>query len=302
MSMRKIQQFKKSISTASLVLFLAFLFSGIPVQGATAPKFFLESPSIKMSASSEFNVSVYLKTETLANALDIEISYPEDKLEFLDFNNARSIVDLWQAKPSLLANGNIGFSGGIIKSWSGDRGLIVNLSFRALSNGEAKLSFAKKDLYLADGRGTKISTDFSSAVVVISENSTPIKIEENTGDKTPPDLLLQIVKNPADGVSLIVFNATDPESGIKQSEIRFKKWWAYSDWQVAENPVIYPSGVWQVELRTMNNAGIENIKFISRPSKLVYKIGTILFALLFIVYVVKSVYNKREPEIKSYGT
>ena len=170
---------------------------------------------------------------------------------------------------------------------------MVTLSFRAKEVGTATVYFPKKDLYLADGMGTKTFADSASVTISVKENAKEVVIEPiKTGDKTPPDLVLTVVKNKGDNNTLVVWNATDPESGIKQTEIRFKKWFKYGEWMIAENTVVYPMDAWQIELRTMNNEGISNIKFFSSPMKIVYKVILILFAVIFLVYVSKWVYNK----------
>ncbi len=270
------------------------------VDGAQA-KFYFQTSNSTLAPGSEFNIPVYLDTDTKANALDIEISYPKDKIKFLDSSNARSIVDLWQVKPKMLPNGNIGFSGGMIQGFAGTKGLIITLSFRALSAGDANLSFVKKDLYLADGKGTKMSPSTSPLTLSVKEGEKVVVIEESHGDKTPPDLTLTVIKNNGENNTLLVFNATDPESGIKLTEARFKKWFSYGEWVEVQNPILYSRDIWQAELRTQNNEGAINIKFVSTPMRLAYKLLLILISVIFIVYVAKWVYNKvKPPRIKQY--
>lgn len=299
MNIAKQFQKTKKITLGTLALsFIFFILSGSSALAAN-PRFYLSAPSGSISPNSEFNLTIYLDTTISTNALNVEIGYPKEQLQFLNYNNTGSIVDLWQTQPKVLADGNIGFSGGILKGWSGKKGVVMNLSFRALKPGDAKIVFVRNDLYLADGKGTKLSGDVSSAKISISENAKQVEIVVETPgvDQTPPDLTMQVVRNPKDGVMLVVFNSNDRESGVKNTQIRFKKWFYYGAWFNALNPVVYPKGVWQIELKTLNNAGLENHKFYSTPSKLIYKLVMLLFLVIFLVYVLKRVYNKRSKKI-----
>jgi hypothetical protein len=116
--------------------------------------------------------------------------------------------------------------------------------------------------------------------------------EEFKKDETPPDIVLTLVKNPKEDLSLIVFNAKDLESGIKETQIRFKKWFSFTPWISAQNPVLYPPGVWVVELKATNNAELENIETLKMPWKIWKKFLIILLPLIFLVFLSVSLYNK----------
>lgn len=172
-----------------IILFLTFFTSSHVSLGApkvVANQVFIKGPTSALAPGSEFTVSVLVDVENPINAFDLEVTYEKDKLEFLNSDNTDSIVDIWQSPPSILPNGNIGFGGGILKAFHGERGLIIKLSFKALRPGEPKMTFVKNNLYIADGKGTEISAsavNFSLSVKesgkVVSTPTTPFKPTES---------------------------------------------------------------------------------------------------------------------------
>lgn len=267
---------------------------------ALGPKAYMTGPVGVIAPRSEFNVSVYIDAVDPVNAVDMEIKFPKDKLQFLKSNDAGSLIDLWQTKAAVLPNGNIGFSGGIMRSFTGNHGLLLTLSFKALTSGNPEISFVTKNIFLANGEGTKVSLPSTSLTASVQEGVKVVAIvptQTETEDSTVPELTLTTVENPADGVTLIVFNAKDPESGIKSTTMRFKKWRTWSAWFSVVNPSVYPAGAWVIEVKAENNKGLENTQSISQPSKMVVKIIFPVFVLIILVYIIKQVYNKRKLSV-----
>jgi hypothetical protein len=263
---------------------------------ATSSKVYFKLPSSSITPKSEFIVDVLLDTDTSINAVDLQIFYSSDKLKFLGFNNTGSIVDIWQGGPTLLRSGHIELTGGVLKSFSGIGGKIISMSFRANDIGEVKLFFERNNLYLANGQGTKILADISSLAMTIVENGIKTVLPENkTIDFTPPGIFLNISKDPIQGNSLIIFEATDKESGIKIVEMRVKKWFSWGDWEIVENPVLYSSGVWQIELRATNNSNLTITKSLTLSNVLFKKLSFVVLVFIFVLLVL-TVYNKYRRE------
>jgi len=278
----------------SQVLFFGLFFGSANFVFAETRLYF-EGISKSVSPNSEVDIKIFLSANRLANALTLEVAYPKDKLDFIGFNNASSIVDLWQFQPKVLTNGNIGFSGGMIRGWVGDKGLIGTLSFKVLNDGEAKISFEKREIYLADGKATKVVPNNNNFNLSIDKASEKMFVEKfKPDDITPPEVSFSVIKNPSDNVSLIIFNSSDKESGIKDTKMRFKKWWSFGEWIVVESPVVYPGGAWQIELRITNNSMGSKNEIISDTGLLVARIIYTLFPLFLLVYMVREVYNKKK--------
>ncbi len=279
----------------------SFLFLGWGSVHATGSIYFAGPEEI--TVDSGVTISVIIDADTRINALDLEISYEREKLKFLSFNNAGSIIDFWQAKPALIEEGRLHLSGGIMSGFAGAKGQIIKLSFTAIGSGTAKLDFVKKYIYLANGKGTEVVPNSNNFDLLIQAKGETEIVKETTEaeyptDTTPPDVLLTLVKNPSDGNSLIVFNATDKESGIFDTEIRYKKWLAFSSWESASNPVLRPKGAWAIELKAKNNAGLENIKALNMPWRLISKV-MIFFLLGGLVVLSFTLYNKYERKSRT---
>ena len=85
----------------------------------------------------------------------------------------------------------------------------------------------------------------------------------------------------------------DKESGIKSTQMRFKKWFTYSPWVEVINPVVYPKDVWSVELKVVNNKGLEDIKSLSFYKLFYQKIIILFLTLIVILFISYRVFNQR---------
>jgi len=286
------------------ILIIGIFCISVRAHAFSDPTIYLETNTDQVGEQSELSVSVLVDTSTSINAADLQILYPADKLEFLGFNNAKSIISFWQNSPSLLTKGHIQLTGGILQQFKGEKGLIVNLTFKALKVGDSVINFERSNLYLADGKGTKISANYLPvALKIISSNSevknetSVLPVTTNMKDVTPPVIFLQFSKKTDTSPALVVFDAKDQESGIKSTEIRFKKWFKWSNWQLAENPILYPAGVWDIELKAINNSGLESVKNISIDSEVVKKIFSVCVVIFLLIISCFLMYNKNKRKI-----
>jgi len=276
-----------------ILVLVIFTYFFIP-QISNASNVYLKSMNSVLSPESEFKVDVLINSEVAVNAVDLQIYYPLDKLKFLDFNNANSIVDLWQGGPEVLKNGHIKLTGAILHSFKGNSGQIISIMFKALNSGNVDISFERTDLYLADGKGTKILANSSSFSMAVNESAPKIisSIQDvSIKDYTPPDIFLGISQDSFGTNSLVVFNAVDKESGIKSTQIRFKKWLIWSEWQIAQNPVLYPSGVWKIQVKAENNSNLMTTKTLFLSNKFFQKLSVVIVGFLF-VFLFFALYNK----------
>ena len=281
-----------------LLSFFFFLGHNVLVLAITKSSIYFVEPNIAVAPGSDFSIDVLLDATEPINAIDLEIIYPKDKLKFLNFDNTHSIVNIWQESPALFSDGNIHLVGGIFKSFTGEKGLVIKLVFRALEIGQPELSFVKNNIYLADGKGTKLLVDTLISNISITKNATvtilPSLDIEKTPDDSLPNILFEQTQSPVDGATLIVFYATDLESGIKQTQMRIKKWWSYSLWQDVQNPVLYPTGAWNIEFKAINNVGLESVKSLSWMGELFKKILILFFLCIILVFGIIWVYNKKK--------
>jgi len=140
-----------------------------------ALKVYFSGPSESVAPGSTISVGVLVDSGSPINAFDFAIVFPVDKFEFLGSDNTGSIVDIWQTKPSVDIPGKVVFSGGILEPFSGVKGSLVKLSFKVLDTSSSadlgKISFEKRDLFVADGQGTKVVASPSDINISIKANA-----------------------------------------------------------------------------------------------------------------------------------
>jgi hypothetical protein len=291
----------KKILSISLILVLFFIFLAIgkTVYAANDGTIYFAGPTTALSPESVFTVSVLLDVDNPVNAVDFEISYLPEELKFLSSDDTRSIVDLWQTKPTKGASGSIVLIGGISKPFEGKGGSIINLTFEALGIGQSKLTFKKDSVYAADGKGTELAVNaliynvsvIADAPKVIQISTLGTSDDADIVDNSPPEVFLEKTISSADRSSLIVFRATDPESGIQRTQMRVKRWWSFSDWVDVVNPVLRLEGAWSVELKAVNNVGLGTVKSLSWKDELYKKILLALSPIIILLIFIFLVYN-----------
>ena len=181
----------KSKTKIKLFLPILLLFFASTASADTSSSVYFSGPDVAIAPDSEFIVNLSLDTKNPINAFDFEISYPKNKINFLGSDNSDSIVDIWHTTPSVLADGNVGFSGGLLKSFTGTKGNVVNLSFKVLSSGKLNLALKKSDLHLADGKATKAVVHASPFTISVTENGENLSSHLASFQNTSFDLLIR---------------------------------------------------------------------------------------------------------------
>lgn len=140
------------------IICLLFLPALARAQGDAA--LFFNPASATFLVGSTFNLSVVLDTKgSSVNTIEVEISFPPDKIQLTNPSVGQSIIQLWPAPPNFSnKEGKIYFIGGIPSPGiiTSD-GVVLTLTFRVISPGDAQISFGGQTSVLAnDGLGTNI--------------------------------------------------------------------------------------------------------------------------------------------------
>ncbi|HEY4523854.1 MAG TPA: hypothetical protein VJK04_03220 [Candidatus Paceibacterota bacterium] len=164
---------KLSIFFFVLLLPLAtFFYPQTSVHGAGFATLSLGPGSGTFVVGSTFTVSVFLDTGgESANALDVYIAFPPDKLQVVSPSTGKSIIGVWTSQPSFdNQNGAIHYQGGIpTPGINTTNGLISTITFRAKVPGRAVIRFERDGnsgsrVFLNDGRGTEFLGNTNSAI------------------------------------------------------------------------------------------------------------------------------------------
>ena len=141
------------------IIFIFFLVSGLTAV-ARAATLYLLPQSQNVYKGDSFLVEVRLDSGGEGvNAAQVNLNFPTDLLEIVDFNKGGSIFSFWVIEPKSKDN-LIFLTGGIPGGFKGD-GLILKINFLAEEIGEAKISFNEDSkVLLNDGKGTPAKLNF----------------------------------------------------------------------------------------------------------------------------------------------
>ena len=240
---------------STLGLFLALFFIVLPAS-ANRSRFYFETTG-PATVGSVVSVKVLFDDDLPVNAYAVQIVYPADALEFIGFNDARSIIDVWENK-MLLASGTVAIAGGSTVPFNGTKGELITLDFKALREGKVDIAFARTAAYAANGRGTAISPANEELTLAIGPvGGGAAGATNETADRASPQIrFLAIVPNPFNTrEKLLSFSVADSGSGVKSSEIRTRSLFFWSDWSAVANPALLTNSAWAVEFRATDNAG-----------------------------------------------
>lgn len=126
--------------------------------------------SRSVSVGENISIPVFISTSgsESANAVAATVNFPADKLRVVSVSES-GIVDLWAEKPAYSnTRGTVTFQGVTYNpGYSGTNGRVISITFRALREGDAILSFSDRSILANDGEGTEILTGSGSATIQI---------------------------------------------------------------------------------------------------------------------------------------
>jgi hypothetical protein len=104
-----------------------------------------------------FDVSVFLDTQGESiNAIDLQMSFPPDKLQLVSPKTSLSIIEVWTSQPKFNnLTGTVKLQGGIPNGVNLSNALVATFTFRVKSVGQAVIKFSDGSrVLLNDGLGT----------------------------------------------------------------------------------------------------------------------------------------------------
>lgn len=126
---------------------------------AQAANFSLSPSSGTYTVGSTFEVSVLVDTQNQEiNALQMQLSFPADKLQLVSPSAGSSIIEIYTTPPRFdNSAGRVEIVGGIPNGINVKSGLVSKLTFRVKGLGSASLRFTgESQILLNDGRGTNV--------------------------------------------------------------------------------------------------------------------------------------------------
>lgn len=141
-------------------------------------------------SGSTFTVRVAVNTAGQPiNAADATLSFNPRELAVVSANRTGSIFNLWVTEPTFSnAAGTINFSGGLPAGYTGSAGTVMNVTFRVLGSGTARVNFSSGSVLANDGRGTNVLTTMNGGSYTLqaaSAAAVPEEIEYVAPPNTP---------------------------------------------------------------------------------------------------------------------
>lgn len=174
-----------TVQSAFQVTFAALIILGVAAvgSGVDISEVVVTSDTSFVRSGDEFTITVSAITAQPTNAIDIQISYPEDQIEILTVDTGESVITLWTEDP-YAEGGTIFLRGGVFRKGFLGEHIIARVQARAIETGSA--IFATEDVtFLAgDGSGSELevadTSDDVTHVHIANEDGTFVSSESGT--------------------------------------------------------------------------------------------------------------------------
>lgn len=156
-----------------LYFLIAFLIIIIPQARSDASGVVLYiSPSTESYyVGKVFNATLFITSlgEPI-NTIEGTLIFSRNTLELINVSKAGSVMNIWLSGPTFSnKDGRVDFSGGIpTPGFKGSGGIVLNLTFRAVADGPASITWERSTVLANDGKGTEIVATTEDANHIIN--------------------------------------------------------------------------------------------------------------------------------------
>ncbi len=281
-----------------LLLCIIAFFGFSMTHHALAAEVYFSSPTQDFKTGDKIYFDVYIDPENESiNAIESDIIFPQDILEYVDYFDTNSIITGWIETPAV--NGNsIHFAGIVAGGFSGlidpvtnsvSAAKVTRLVFIAKKDGKGSLSFVSSQVFNNDGKGTVVETKTLPYEFSVSPEG--VLVQDFSYDITPPEPFSVLVKRDDrffQGKYFLAFEAKDKETGVSYYKVKegFKKW------VTAESPYLLKNQSLTSNIRVIavdknGNEREARIVFDKNPLS---TLGMYVFIGLLVVLVAVSIY------------
>ena len=308
----------KKIQTLTIFLILSFFFLTFS-NPVLAVVLYLEPSEAQYHPDDTFITEIRIDTEKeCINAVDINLSFPQDILEVKNFSKGNSILTLWIKTPNISnmdainRQGLISFSGGIPAGYCGKmpqdpnasnllgkiifkvRGANANLTNETIAN----LKFLENSqVLLNDGMGTPAELISQEANFTISpekletpKNEWQEKLEKDIIPPEPFKIEIYQDQSTFEGKYFIAFSTTDKQTGINYFEIKE----GTEDWKITKSPYLLKNQELKsiIKVKAVDKAGNERIAEYTPKKKLLQPLYWIIIFVIILIIVAKIIITK----------
>jgi hypothetical protein len=211
------------------LLFLLTAFLATPV--AFAAVLSLENNTDIIQVGDVLSVQIVLDTEGVqVNAVEAQVNYSKEELEFLNVLDGDSAINFWIQKPELKSEGAVSFSGITPGGVNGHDITVLTLRFEAKKEGVGRMALENAQVFLHDGLGTKAEVKTVLFERNIQGQSIASPIVTQYIDIEAPEIFSPTITTDPDifdGKKFLVFSTQDKGSGIDFYEVKEGEFGSY---------------------------------------------------------------------------
>ena len=285
-----------------ILIFFAAAWLALPASlAAPAPAINIIGPTAAVREGGRAIVEVRLVTgEDAINTVGGTIKISSQDLAVDSISDGNSIINYWVERPVAAADSTVRFSGVVPGGFSGDKGRLFSIIFKAQKSGEFKVSLEDGKMLLHDGLGTTLDAAPTSATIVASATGTINDVEAK--DEVPPEpFSVEVTSDPNlfDGKFFIAFASQDKGSGLayyevqegKQPPLRADSPYELRD-QSLKNPIVVKAYDRQGNIQTASwrPAGFREPFSLSGQTGII-KIGGLVLFLGALVLIIKKIWR-----------
>jgi hypothetical protein len=159
----------------ALSIFTVFIVFGLISNNVLAANLSVVADKSSVKTGETFTATVYINTQGVAiNNAEAELTFDPSALQVLSINTAGSIFSLWVQQPTFSNGaGTISFTGGVPNpGYTGASGKVFSISFKALKEGEASVTFDTASILSNDGSGTDVTNNLNPATISVKTIAT----------------------------------------------------------------------------------------------------------------------------------
>lgn len=173
----------------------------------------------EISSDGETLVSVVIDTEgDVINALEMNISLPENEARITEVYEGTSFVSFWTSTAAVEDN-TLMLSGIIPGGFQGE-GTVVSFLVSGRTEGTTRVRIENVSVLRNDGEGSSVPMRLSDTTLIVSDDVSPDALRPDT---TPPEMFTVSVlrdASVADGLYVAIFATHDKQTGVASYEIQ----------------------------------------------------------------------------------
>ncbi len=140
------------------IVVLSAILAGLAAVSSQNVSYITITPSKTTVAEGEqFTIDIIATVHVPVNAVDLIISYPENRIQVEGIDTGISVITLWTEEP-YAQDGNIYLRGGTFRKGFIGEHTIARIKVNATQSGDVKIFVKDSQLVAGDGQGTEVET------------------------------------------------------------------------------------------------------------------------------------------------